>query len=101
MKVFSNANALGTPLKIWVFLCFPFHFLSAYNFVLPGASFTIPKHWQKMDEKENLKIVTLNQQDPEYQKVLSEFTKTLGRTPNVVKVSTFKTFKGMLALCTL
>lgn len=56
------------------------------KFIISGASFTIPKHWQKMDEKENLKIVTLNQQDAEYKKVLGELTKTLGRTPNIVKV---------------
>ncbi|XP_053407530.1 protein mono-ADP-ribosyltransferase PARP14-like isoform X1 [Mercenaria mercenaria] len=54
--------------------------------LVAGASFDIPKHWQSMEDKENLKLVTLNQADSEYSKVVSEFTKTLGREPNIVKI---------------
>ncbi|XP_053407535.1 uncharacterized protein LOC123548045 isoform X2 [Mercenaria mercenaria] len=56
------------------------------SFYMKGASFDIPKHWQSMEDKENLKLVTLNQADSEYSKVVSEFTKTLGREPNIVKI---------------
>ncbi|XP_053407536.1 protein mono-ADP-ribosyltransferase PARP15-like [Mercenaria mercenaria] len=39
-----------------------------------------------MEDKENLKRVTLNQTDFEYSKVVFEFTKTLGRQPIIVKI---------------
>ncbi|XP_053407521.1 protein mono-ADP-ribosyltransferase PARP14-like [Mercenaria mercenaria] len=54
--------------------------------LVAGASFDIPKNWQAMKDKENLKLVTLNQADSEYSKVVSEFKSTLGRQPNIVKI---------------
>ncbi|XP_053390551.1 uncharacterized protein LOC128553429 [Mercenaria mercenaria] len=71
----GNHNVEGKTLSV-----------SLYTPSIPDASFDIPKHWQSMKDKENLKLVTLNQRDTEYSKVVSEFTKTLGRRPNIVKI---------------
>ena len=46
----------------------------------------LPKHWSKMKPDENLKLVDLKSSDKEYQSVLAEFTKTLGRTPQIITV---------------
>ena len=39
-----------------------------------------------MNDSQNLMLVPLQQSDQEYQSVLKDFTKTLGRTPTIVKV---------------
>ena len=46
----------------------------------------LPKHWSKMKPDENLKLVDLKSSDKEYQSVLAEFIKTLGRTPQIITV---------------
>ena len=50
---------------------------------------TVPDSWDPMKMDQNLMMVDLPNSSKEYNDVLAEFSKTLGRTPNIIKVGIF------------
>ena len=58
-------------------------------FLMSDTGTEIPMVWETMGKDENLRMVKLADSSQEYKDVLAEFTKTLGKTPNVIEVRTF------------
>ncbi|XP_052076128.1 protein mono-ADP-ribosyltransferase PARP14-like [Mytilus californianus] len=52
-----------------------------------GLALEMPSNWSPMDDKENIKLVLLQQTDQEYLEVHQEFTKTTGSAHKIVKIS--------------
>lgn len=77
-----------------VFLLIIVQCLPALNVVFTtDHAFELPLSWQKMGDKENLKIVQLKPTDEEYKDVSQKFTTTSGGTKvTLIKVSFLKSF---------
>lgn len=52
-----------------------------------GAAFELPTSWANMDEKENIKVVLLKQNDPDYKKIEKSFKLGTGSKYRIVQVS--------------
>lgn len=62
------------------------------NTLFSGSSFEQPPTWTTMDQKENVAVVTLLQNSPEYQDVQKDFIQSTGVSYTIVKVLYFKSF---------
>lgn len=51
-----------------------------------GLAFEMPSNWSPMDDKENIKLVPLQQTDKEYLEVQQDFLKTTGSALTILKV---------------
>ncbi|CAG2246296.1 PARP10_14_15 [Mytilus edulis] len=53
---------------------------------LTGAAFELPTSWANMDEKENIKVVLLQQNDPDYRKTEKSFKLGTGGKYRIVQI---------------
>lgn len=56
-------------------------------FFLKGAAFDLPTSWANMDEKENIKVVLLQKNDPDYKTMEKSFNLGTGSKFRIVQVS--------------
>ena len=70
----------------WGDICFLRKHCYIYLCILESAA-ALPENWSVMNKTENLKVVTLQTTDQEYQNVAQQFSNTGGANFNIIRVS--------------